>query len=220
MAVNTPAGADGRVDLSAVLGAVRSALAAGGRPLFVIKSTVPPGTTAALEALVRLAGSDSPVVANPEFLREGRAVADFLVPDRVVIGARDKAAGDAVAALYDALDAPVIRCAPEDAELAKYAANSFLAALISLINELSAVADAVGADVGSPRSWAPTHGSGTPFSRPGSAGAARVSRRACSGSRVSRGRSPSRRRCSRRRSPRTIASVNVRLSSSNMRSTG
>jgi len=148
IAVGTPTLPDGSVDLTALEYAVRSAVIAHPGAVIALKSTVPPGTSARMERLARdLGAHDVRVVANPEFLREGRAVRDFMVPDRIVIGARDSAAGDLVAQLYATLDAPVLRCLPEEAELAKYAANALLAARISFMNEVSSIADAVGADV-------------------------------------------------------------------------
>ena len=148
VAVGTPALPGGGVDLSAIETAVRASSIACPSAVIVIKSTVPPGTCARMEALTRSLGADGVrVVANPEFLREGRAVRDFIVPDRVVIGARDALAGDLVAELYAPLKAPTVHCRPEEAELAKYAANSLLAARISFMNEISGIADVVGADV-------------------------------------------------------------------------
>lgn len=148
IAVGTPTLSGGGIDLHAVEDAVRDAVSANRDAVVVLKSTVPPGTSARMEDLARRLGAPRVrVVANPEFLREGRAVRDFMVPDRIVIGARDGVAGDLVEQLYAALDAPIMRCLPEEAELAKYAANSLLAARISFMNEISAIADGVGADV-------------------------------------------------------------------------
>ena len=148
IAVPTPSRPDGRVDISLVEQAVRAVLLRAHEAVIAIKSTVPPGTTARLEALAcSLGAPDARFVANPEFLREGQAVHDFLNPDRIVIGTRDHAAGDLVAALYERLHAHVYRTAPEDAELAKYASNALLAARISFMNEIAGIADSVGADV-------------------------------------------------------------------------
>ena len=148
VAVGTPPLPGGGVGLEAVEAAVRSAVVACPRAVIVLKSTVPPGTCARMEALARELGApDARVIANPEFLREGRAVRDFMVPDRIVIGARDEDGAAIVERLYAPLNAPTIRCRPEDAELAKYTANALLAARISFMNEISGIADAVGADV-------------------------------------------------------------------------
>jgi UDPglucose 6-dehydrogenase len=86
-------------------------------------------------------------VSNPEFLAEGRAVQDFMNPDRVVIGSFEDAGGDRVAALYEDFDAPIVRTSVASAEMIKLAANAFLATRISFINEIANVSEAVGADV-------------------------------------------------------------------------
>ena len=146
--VGTPMLPGGGVDLSAIEAAVRTAVIACPDAVIVIKSTVPPGTCARLETIARsLRAYGARIVANPEFLREGRAVRDFMVPDRIVIGARDAAAAALVAQLYTPLNAATVRCLPEEAELAKYTANALLAARISFMNEVSGIADVVGADV-------------------------------------------------------------------------
>jgi len=150
IAVGTPSLPDGRVDLTHVESAVRQIAGGAPRALVVIKSTVPPGTAARLERIAHETGARGVrVVSNPEFLREGRAVQDFMHPDRVVIGARRDEDAETVSRLYAMLHAPLVRCRPEEAELAKYAANSLLAARISFINEMSAIADRVGADIAS-----------------------------------------------------------------------
>src|SRR5207302_2677660 len=84
---------------------------------------------------------------NPEFLTEGRAVRDFMNPDRIVVGAFESDDGVAVAGLYDAIDAPVVRCDVNSAEMVKLAANAFLSTRISFINEIANVCELVGADV-------------------------------------------------------------------------
>jgi UDPglucose 6-dehydrogenase len=94
-----------------------------------------------------LGRSDVAVVSNPEFLREGSAIHDFLNPDRIVIGAEDQAAAVRVASLYLGITAPVIVTDPASAETIKYAANAFLATKISFINAVAAVCEAVGADI-------------------------------------------------------------------------
>src|SRR5207302_4599692 len=84
---------------------------------------------------------------NPEFLTEGRAVRDFMNPDRIVVGAFESDDGVAVAGLYDAIDAPIVRCDVNSAEMVKLAANAFLMTRISFINEIANVCEATGADV-------------------------------------------------------------------------
>ena len=111
----------------------------------VNKSTVPVGSTKVIERV--LDRSDVAVVSNPEFLREGTAVQDFLHPDRVVIGAEDRQAGLKLAALYVDLRAPLVLTDPASAETIKYASNAFLATKISFANALAALCESVGADV-------------------------------------------------------------------------
>ncbi|MDH4309296.1 MAG: UDP-glucose/GDP-mannose dehydrogenase family protein [Acidimicrobiia bacterium] len=141
----TPPGVDGAADLSVVEAVVRElahALEAGS--IVVIKSTVPVGTTSRLAK--RLAGRLR-LVGNPEFLREGSAVTDFLRPDRVVIGADDEDAAEVVASLYEGLDARVLRTDLTSAELIKYGANGYLATRLTFVNALANIADSVGADI-------------------------------------------------------------------------
>ena len=148
IAVGTPALDDGRTDTTAVLDVARAALDYAPGTVLCVKSTVPPGTAAQIARMaVSPAVREPAVVANPEFLREGQAVRDFMQADRIVVGATDVAAGDAVAGLYSRLNAPVVRCTPVEAELAKYASNALLASRISFINEISEIADAAGADI-------------------------------------------------------------------------
>jgi UDPglucose 6-dehydrogenase len=149
IAVNTPACASGAADTRFVLAAARAIFehASPGLTL-VLKSTVPVGTGDAIAQLAaELNRSDIRVISNPEFLREGSAIQDFVSPDRIVIGAEPREAGEAVAALYTLLNAPVVLCGRRSAELAKYAANALLATRISFINEIAALCEAGGADV-------------------------------------------------------------------------
>ena len=111
----------------------------------VNKSTVPVGSTRRVEQA--LGRSDVAVVSNPEFLREGSAVNDFLHPDRVVIGSDDQAAAIRVASLYVGVPAPLMVTDPASAETIKYASNAFLAAKLSFVNAVAALCEAVGADV-------------------------------------------------------------------------
>ena len=109
------------------------------------KSTVPVGSTKVVERVLKR--PDVRVVSNPEFLREGSAVDDFLRPDRVVVGCDDRSAAIAVGNLYDKVRAQVIVTDPASAETIKYAANTFLATKLSFINAIAAVCEGVGADV-------------------------------------------------------------------------
>jgi UDPglucose 6-dehydrogenase len=111
----------------------------------VNKSTVPVGSTRVVERV--LGRDDVVVVSNPEFLREGSAVHDFLNPDRIVIGSDDQSAAVRVAALYIGVTAPIIVTDPASAETIKYASNAFLATKVSFVNAIAAVCEAVGADV-------------------------------------------------------------------------
>lgn len=142
----TPSKSDGQADLSYVFNAalaLKASLRSG--TTVVIKSTVSPGTTLKLEEVIGL--SDVGVVFNPEFLREGTAVADFLNPDRIVIGASDTAVADRVAALHQNIDAPILITDPTSAETGKYAANAFLATKLSFVNSIAAVCEHVNADI-------------------------------------------------------------------------
>lgn len=147
--VDTPPLPGGEPDLRQLMAAGEFAArvtARGG--IVVTRSTVPPGTGDRLEAALRAAGrGDLRVVHVPEFLREGRAWEDFREPDRVVIGANDERAGERAARLFDGLDAPVLRMDRVTAELAKYAANAFLATSVSFANEMADCAAAISADV-------------------------------------------------------------------------
>jgi UDPglucose 6-dehydrogenase len=114
----------------------------------VMKSTVPVGTGERIRGALDQRGLNRVrYVSNPEFLAEGRAVQDFMSPDRVVIGSFDEPDGDPVAALYEGFDAPIVRTSVASAEMIKLAANAFLATRISFINEIANVSEAVGADV-------------------------------------------------------------------------
>jgi len=146
LCVPTPQSADGSADLS-YLQSAAAEISAHLQPgaIVVNKSTVPVGSTRLVEQAMKR--SNIPVVSNPEFLREGTAVDDFLNPDRVVIGADDQAAAGRVAALYLGVRAPVMVTDPASAETCKYAANAFLATKLSFTNAIAAVCEAVGADV-------------------------------------------------------------------------
>ena len=146
LCVPTPEGADGSADLSYIQTAARTLaplLLSGA--VVVNKSTVPVGSTKVVER--ELKRPDVAVVSNPEFLREGSAIHDFLNPDRVVVGSDNQEAAVRVAALYEKVAAPVVVTDPASAETIKYAANAFLATKISYINAGAAICEGVGADI-------------------------------------------------------------------------
>ena len=146
LCVPTPQGGDGSVDLSFVeAAAAEMAEAMPPAALIVNKSTVPVGSTQVVERVMQR--TDVKVVSNPEFLREGSAVRDFLFPDRIVIGSDDQEAAEKVASFYDDIDAPILITDPASAETIKYASNAFLATKLSFVNALAAVCEGVGADV-------------------------------------------------------------------------
>lgn len=146
LCVPTPEGADGSADLSYIQTAARtlSPLLRSGA-VVVNKSTVPVGSTKVVEQELRR--PDVAVVSNPEFLREGSAIQDFLHPDRIVVGSDNQEAAITVGALYEKVGAPVVITDPASAETIKYAANAFLATKISYINAVAAICEGVGADI-------------------------------------------------------------------------
>jgi UDPglucose 6-dehydrogenase len=152
LAVATPTTAFGSPDLQYVRAAARAVARVCGdqRPILVSKSTAPVGISETLESILAAeANGHGPleVVANPEFLREGTAVRDFLWPDRVVIGSASEEASAEVASLYEPLECPIILTEIKTAEMVKYASNAFLATKISFINEIAEICEKVGADV-------------------------------------------------------------------------
>ena len=152
LAVGTPPRADGSADLGAIAAATTEmARALTGPAIVVTKSTVPVGTGAHLEELIAAHSAHRcPVVSNPEFLKEGTAVADFMRPDRVVIGADDVAAGDEIEELHEPFvrnNKPILRMSRAAAELTKYAANAYLATRISFINEIAEVCQQLDIDI-------------------------------------------------------------------------
>ena len=154
IAVGTPSRrGDGHADLSFVYDAVRRiAPLLRGYSVVVDKSTVPIGTARQVERIIVEVNpeADFDIASNPEFLREGAAIGDFMRPDRVVIGVESHRAEEKLRALYRPLnlvEVPIVVTNPETAELIKYAANAFLATKISFINEMAALCEAVGADV-------------------------------------------------------------------------
>jgi len=157
IAVGTPPEASGRADLTYVFAAVKSiASALAGPCTVVVKSTVPVGTSDAVEVALLASISDPlvaasvHVVSNPEFLREGTAVRDFLEPDRVVVGSEDVSAADTMRDLYRPFGWPddtIVVVGRRSSELSKYAANAMLATRISFMNEMARLADSCGADI-------------------------------------------------------------------------
>ncbi len=154
LAVGTPTRrGDGHADLTYVYAAAEQVAKAADGPLVIVtKSTVPVGTGREVQAIVRRVRPDAPisVASNPEFLREGSAIGDFMRPDRVVIGVDDERAATVLKRLYRPLyliETPVLAVSLETAELIKYAANAFLATKITFINEIADLCEKVGADV-------------------------------------------------------------------------
>jgi UDPglucose 6-dehydrogenase len=146
--VQTPPTYSGDADLSYVWTALDDLPRVERRRLLAMKSTVPVGTGDKVRAALDARGlTNISYVSNPEFLAEGRAVEDFLNPDRIVIGAFAEEDGAAVEALYERIDAPVVVTDVASAEMIKLAANAFLMTRISFINEIANVCEAVGADV-------------------------------------------------------------------------
>ena len=147
IAVPTPPAADGSAD-TAIVEAVVDEIAAAlpGGALVVMKSTVPVGSTQRFQSALDQAGATATVLSNPEFLREGSAVADFFHPDRVVIGTRSQDASEIMIELYRGLDAPVVVTDPISSEMIKYGANAYLASRITFANAMANLCESVGAD--------------------------------------------------------------------------
>ncbi|MEL6518746.1 MAG: UDP-glucose/GDP-mannose dehydrogenase family protein [Pseudomonadota bacterium] len=154
IAVGTPTRrGDGHADLTYVFEAAKQiAMAIKGYTVVVTKSTVPVGTNDNVAKIIAETNPDADfdVASNPEFLREGAAIDDFMRPDRVVVGVRTERAGEVMAEIYRPLylrDAPIITTDIASAELTKYAANAFLATKITFINEIAMLSERVGADI-------------------------------------------------------------------------
>jgi len=146
LCVPTPQGEDGSADLSYIESAAKEISPhLPYESVVVNKSTVPVGSARVVERV--LDRPDVKVVSNPEFLREGSAVQDFLKPDRIVVGSTDQSAAIKVSSLYLGVAAPVIVTDPASAETIKYAANAFLATKLSFVNAVAAICEGVGADV-------------------------------------------------------------------------
>jgi UDPglucose 6-dehydrogenase len=152
IAVGTPSGEDGEADLQYVRAAAESIADVIDHPITVInKSTVPVGTGDWVSDIITRRRNGRPldfsVVSNPEFLREGAAINDFMNPDRVVLGSIERKAAECVAALYSPLRSAVLITDLRTAEMIKYASNAFLATRISFINEIANICEELGADV-------------------------------------------------------------------------
>ncbi|CAN5878016.1 UDP-glucose/GDP-mannose dehydrogenase family protein [soil metagenome] len=145
----TPQGPDGRADLSfveAVLDELGGEVAEDA--VFVVKSTVPPGSANRFFHRLRASGSQADVASHPEFLREGKAISDFNAPDRLVVGSHTPEVAHRVLALYDSMgDVARVITDPTSSEMIKYASNSYLAARLTFVNTLANLCEAVGADV-------------------------------------------------------------------------
>ncbi|MFQ6014826.1 MAG: UDP-glucose dehydrogenase family protein [Anaerolineae bacterium] len=151
IAVGTPEGVNGEADLKYVRMAARSIAQTIDSPLIIVnKSTVPVGTgdwVADIIEKYKTNNVDFSVVSNPEFLREGSAINDFLNPDRIVLGSLDRVAAEKVAQLYLSLRAPILITDLRTAEMIKYASNAYLANRISFINEIASICERLGADI-------------------------------------------------------------------------
>jgi UDPglucose 6-dehydrogenase len=148
IALPTPSGVNGAANTSII----EAALDGFGRRLgpdavVVLKSTVPVGSVARFQAQLNELGATAVVVSNPEFLREGSAVGDFMHPDRIVIGTDDQEAAEVMLALYAGLQAPAVVTDPASSEMIKYASNAYLATRITFANAIANLSEAVGADV-------------------------------------------------------------------------
>lgn len=147
IAVPTPPSADGSADttiVEAVVAEIAMSLQAGA--LVVMKSTVPVGSARRFQDALDEADATATVLSNPEFLREGSAVADFFHPDRIVVGTRSQEAAEVMIELYRGLDAPVVVTDPISSEMIKYGANAYLASRITFANAMANLCESVGAD--------------------------------------------------------------------------
>jgi len=152
IAVGTPSGVDGEADLQYVRSAAEAIADLVNHPIIIVnKSTVPVGTGDWVADIIKKRRAGKPldfnVVSNPEFLREGSALNDFMKPDRVVLGSTNREAANQVAQLYITLRCPILITDLRTAEMIKYASNAFLATRISFINEIANICEELGADV-------------------------------------------------------------------------
>ncbi len=148
--VGTPQGEEGKADMRYAIEAAEDiAGALDGYKIVVNKSTMPVGSTKLVERVIneRAEGREFDVVSNPEFLREGSAVRDFMHPDRIVVGTDSQRAAGVMADLYRPLNAPLFITDPASAEMIKYASNAFLATKVSFINAIANICESVNADV-------------------------------------------------------------------------
>jgi len=149
--VGTPSARNGKPELKWVrLAAENIAAAASGSLMVIIKSTVPVGTAENVAKILAARdrnGYTFSVVSNPEFLREGSAINDFMKPARIVVGSLDAKANEAVAGLFETINSPFVMCDNRTAELSKYASNVFLATRISFMNEIALLCDEYGVDI-------------------------------------------------------------------------
>ncbi len=152
IAVNTPMDEDGSADLSQLLEAGKSI----GKymntfAILTVRSTAPVGSLEALENVLesegKIRGKDYELAYNPEFLREGTGIYDFLNPSRIVVGADSPEIAEEIMKLYEKINAPKLKTSIKDAQLIKYASNAFLAARVSFINEIASICESMGADV-------------------------------------------------------------------------
>ncbi len=148
IALPTPPDADGSADTSYIEAALHDIGPSIGRgAVVVLKSTVPVGSVARFQAQLDEYEPGATVISNPEFLREGSAVGDFLHPDRIVIGTHSQAAAEVMLELYQTLQAPVVVTDPASSEMIKYASNAYLATRITFANAIANLCESVGADV-------------------------------------------------------------------------
>ncbi|OCT13426.1 hypothetical protein A8709_17610 [Paenibacillus pectinilyticus] len=148
IAVGTPTRADGHTDLSQIENVLEQLKQSGNcPPLVIVKSTVPVGTCDELEANLHGAGLRADVVFNPEFLRQGSAINDFMYPDRIVFGCQSRHSEIMLRQIYQGIDAPIQVCDRRSAELIKYASNTFLAMKISFANMMADLCEGYGADI-------------------------------------------------------------------------
>lgn len=148
IALPTPPDADGSADTSYIEAALHGIGPSIGRgAVVVLKSTVPVGSVARFQAQLDEYEPGATVISNPEFLREGSAVGDFLHPDRIVIGTHSQAAAEVMLELYQTLQAPVVVTDPASSEMIKYASNAYLATRITFANAIANLCESVGADV-------------------------------------------------------------------------
>jgi UDPglucose 6-dehydrogenase len=148
IALPTPPDEDGSADTSYIEAALEE-LGPHLDPgtVVVLKSTVPVGSVARFQDHLERLGADATVISNPEFLREGSAVGDFLHPDRIVIGTRSQDAAEVMMELYQSLQAPIVVTDPASSEMIKYASNAYLATRITFANAIANLCESVGADV-------------------------------------------------------------------------